>query len=252
MEEFQVYFELADQKANAAIADLLSFIQAVGPSAGVILVRCRRSRPASARATWSGCSTGSATTTPSGSRSSAATGTSPSPSSAATPTPRASTPPRCPWQGHQGVGYLYGAADETPTVRHLPRRRARTPTKIIAAARVLRERAGTIAGFAAGPGHRHRPPATSSPTSWPCSAPTPACTGRSSPNGSPPSSPTGGPTRPPRPSPPSAATWASPASTSATPPAAPAASGSAAAGPTLRRRPDGEPPRHVSGRPDTP
>ena len=38
MEEFQVYFELADQKANAAIADLLSFIQAVGPSAGVILV----------------------------------------------------------------------------------------------------------------------------------------------------------------------------------------------------------------------
>jgi hypothetical protein len=38
MEEFQVYFELPDQKKNAEIADLLAFIQAVGPSVGVILI----------------------------------------------------------------------------------------------------------------------------------------------------------------------------------------------------------------------
>ncbi|HEV3287492.1 MAG TPA: hypothetical protein VG123_00720, partial [Streptosporangiaceae bacterium] len=38
MEEFQVYFELPDQKKNAEIADLLAFIQAVGPSVGVILL----------------------------------------------------------------------------------------------------------------------------------------------------------------------------------------------------------------------
>jgi S-DNA-T family DNA segregation ATPase FtsK/SpoIIIE len=38
LEEFQVYFELPDQKKNAEIADLLAFIQAVGPSVGVILI----------------------------------------------------------------------------------------------------------------------------------------------------------------------------------------------------------------------
>src|SRR5450756_2942276 len=38
VEEFQVYFELTDQKANATIADLLSFILAQGPSVGVIPV----------------------------------------------------------------------------------------------------------------------------------------------------------------------------------------------------------------------
>ncbi len=40
MEEFQVYFELEDQKKNAEIASLLAFIQAVGPSVGVILMGC--------------------------------------------------------------------------------------------------------------------------------------------------------------------------------------------------------------------
>jgi DNA segregation ATPase FtsK/SpoIIIE, S-DNA-T family len=38
MEEFQVYFELEDQKKNKEIAGLLSRIQAMGPSAGVICV----------------------------------------------------------------------------------------------------------------------------------------------------------------------------------------------------------------------
>ncbi|MGP0027916.1 MAG: hypothetical protein ACLPKE_31850 [Streptosporangiaceae bacterium] len=38
MEEFQVYFELADQKVNKEFAQLLAEIQAMGPAAGVILV----------------------------------------------------------------------------------------------------------------------------------------------------------------------------------------------------------------------
>ena len=38
MEEFQVYFELADQKINKEMAQLLAEIQAMGPAAGVILV----------------------------------------------------------------------------------------------------------------------------------------------------------------------------------------------------------------------
>jgi DNA segregation ATPase FtsK/SpoIIIE, S-DNA-T family len=38
MEEFQVYYELADQKINKEIAQLLAEIQAMGPAAGVILV----------------------------------------------------------------------------------------------------------------------------------------------------------------------------------------------------------------------
>lgn len=38
MEEFQVYYELDDQKKSAEIASLLSFIIAVGPSVGVMLL----------------------------------------------------------------------------------------------------------------------------------------------------------------------------------------------------------------------
>jgi hypothetical protein len=38
MEEFQVYYETDDQSINKEIAGLLSFIQAVGPSAGVIIL----------------------------------------------------------------------------------------------------------------------------------------------------------------------------------------------------------------------
>jgi len=38
MEEFQVYFELADQKINKEMAQLLAEIQAMGPAAGAILV----------------------------------------------------------------------------------------------------------------------------------------------------------------------------------------------------------------------
>lgn len=38
MEEFQAYYELDDKEASAEIASLLSFIMAVGPSAGVIII----------------------------------------------------------------------------------------------------------------------------------------------------------------------------------------------------------------------
>ena len=38
MEEFQVYFELADQKTNKEFAQLLAEIQAMGPAAGTVLV----------------------------------------------------------------------------------------------------------------------------------------------------------------------------------------------------------------------
>jgi len=38
MEEFQNYFETDDQDVNKEIAALLSFIMAVGPSAGVIIL----------------------------------------------------------------------------------------------------------------------------------------------------------------------------------------------------------------------
>jgi hypothetical protein len=38
MEEFQVYYELDDKDASGEIAELLSFIMAVGPSAGVIIL----------------------------------------------------------------------------------------------------------------------------------------------------------------------------------------------------------------------
>jgi S-DNA-T family DNA segregation ATPase FtsK/SpoIIIE len=38
MEEFQLYYELDDKDASAEIASLLSFIMAVGPSAGVIIL----------------------------------------------------------------------------------------------------------------------------------------------------------------------------------------------------------------------
>jgi hypothetical protein len=38
MEEFQVYYELDNKEASEEIAELLSYIQALGPSAGVILI----------------------------------------------------------------------------------------------------------------------------------------------------------------------------------------------------------------------
>jgi hypothetical protein len=148
MEEFQRYFELPDQKANATIADRLAFIQAVGPSAGVFIISLSQ-KP-------SGVGAGDVQrlfnryrdlhtvriALRCGNRnvSDAILG-----GDAYAEGYDASALPK----ESKGVGYLYGAADDTPTVRfHLAD--GEDTARIVAAARVLRERAGTIAGYAAG------------------------------------------------------------------------------------------------------
>lgn len=148
VEEFQVYFELPDQESNKVIADLLSFILAVGPSAGVIPVDLSQ-KP-------SGIGAGDVQrlfnryrdnhtariALKCGNRdvSISILGT-----DAYSEGIDASTLPK----EAKGVGYLYGVTDDTPTVRfHLAD--GEDTTRIIDAARRLREQAGTIAGFAAG------------------------------------------------------------------------------------------------------
>ncbi|WP_207943749.1 hypothetical protein [Actinomadura sp. KC345] len=150
MEEFQNYFELEDQDDNKEIAALLSYIIAVGPSSGVILLsssqkpsgvgagdvsrlfnryrdnhavrfalRCGNRNVSDAILGGDAYSEGfDASTLPVG-------------------------------KPYLGVGYLYGAADETPTVRtHLADHG--DAEKILTAARTFRERAGTLNGYAAG------------------------------------------------------------------------------------------------------
>jgi DNA segregation ATPase FtsK/SpoIIIE, S-DNA-T family len=146
-EEFQNYFELPDQDANKVIADLLSFILAVGPSALVIPVDLSQ-KP-------SGIGAGDVArlfnryrdnhtariALKSGSRdvSIAILGT-----EAQGEGIDASTLPKA----AKGVGYLYGVTDDTPTVRfHLAD--GEDTARIIDAAYLLRKRAGTITGFAA-------------------------------------------------------------------------------------------------------
>jgi hypothetical protein len=147
VEEFQNYFELPDQEANKTIADLLSFILAVGPSAGVIPVDLSQ-KP-------SGIGAGDVgrlfnryrdnhtarIALKCGNRdvSIAILGT-----DAYSEGIDASTLPK----QAKGVGYLYGVTDDTPTVRfHLAD--AEDTARIIDAAYRHRQRAGTIAGFAA-------------------------------------------------------------------------------------------------------
>ena len=150
MEEFQVYFELADQKKNQAAAELLSFIIAVGPSSALVLLDLSQ-KP-------SGVGAGDVArlfnrfrdnhavrfALKCGSRivSEAVLGT------------------EAYGEGHdaaalpkeaKGVGILYGASDETPTVRTYLADHA-DAAKILAAARAHRDRAGTVTGYAAGAG----------------------------------------------------------------------------------------------------
>lgn len=150
MEEFQKYFETADQKANQAIAELLSYIMAVGPSSGVIMIDLSQ-KP-------SGVGAGDVQrlfnrfrdnhavrfALKCGNRivSDAVLG-----GDAYAEGHDASALPK----EAKGVGILYGAADETPTVRTYLADHE-DAAKILAAARVIRERAGTIAGYAAGAG----------------------------------------------------------------------------------------------------
>lgn len=150
VEEFQLFFETDDQDTNKEIAKLLSFIMAVGPSAGVILLSSSQ-KP-------SGVGAGDVQrlfnryrdnhavriALKCGNRdvSMAVLG-----GDAYQEGYDASALPVGP--EYRGVGYLYGASDDTPLVRwHLAD--AEDTAKILTAARAHRERLGTLTGEAAG------------------------------------------------------------------------------------------------------
>lgn len=150
MEEFQVYYETDDQQVNKEIAELLSFILAVGPSSGVILLSSSQ-KPASVGAgdvarlfnrfrdnhavrfalkcgNW---------------RVSEAIlgGDSLAEGYDASSLPNGKL--------YRGVGILYGHSDDTATVRTYLADHA-DAEKILTAARVHRENAGTLSGDAVG------------------------------------------------------------------------------------------------------
>lgn len=149
-EEFQVYFETEDQEVNKQVASKLSQIQAQGPSAGVIIVGASQ-KP-------SGIGAGDVSRLFNRFRDNFAVrfalrcgnrdvsmavlgGDAYSEGYDASALPVGDE--------YRGVGYLYGAADATPTVRTFF---ADHPDaeKILKAARQHRERAGTLTGVAAG------------------------------------------------------------------------------------------------------
>lgn len=150
MEEFQEYYELDDQDTNKEVAALLSFIMAVGPSAGVILV--------SASQKPSGIGAGDVArlfnrfrdnhavrfALKCGNRvvSEAVLG-----GDAYAEGFDASALPNGPQ--FRGVGILYGASDDTPIVRSYLANHA-DAEKILTAARRHRQAAGTLSGLAAG------------------------------------------------------------------------------------------------------
>lgn len=150
MEEFQVYFELDDQDTNKEIAGLLSFIMAVGPSAGVIILSSSQ-KP-------SGVGAGDVTrlfnryrdnhavrfALKCGNRtvSEAVLG-----GDAYAEGFDASALPA--GKRFRGVGILYGASDDTPIVRTYLADHT-DAEKILLAARKHRQAAGTLSGLAAG------------------------------------------------------------------------------------------------------
>ncbi|MEQ4206298.1 cell division protein FtsK [Actinopolymorpha sp. B9G3] len=150
MEEFQVYFETEDQAVNKEIAAKLSRIQAVGPSAGVIILSSSQ-KPSGVGAGDVGrlfnryrdnhavrfalrC----------GNRlvSEAVLG-----GDAYAEGFDASSLPV--GDEYRGVGYLYGMSDHTPTVRTFLADHG-DAEKILKAARAHRERHNTLTGMAAG------------------------------------------------------------------------------------------------------
>jgi hypothetical protein len=150
MEEFQVYYELDDQDVNKEIAGLLSFIMAVGPSAGVIILSSSQ-KP-------SGIGAGDVArlfnryrdnhavrfALKCGNRvvSEAVLG-----GDAYAEGFDASALPA--GTAFRGVGILYGASDDTPITRsHLADHA--DAEKILTAARRHREAAGTLSGNAIG------------------------------------------------------------------------------------------------------
>lgn len=150
MEEFQNYYETDDQDVNKEIAGLLSFIMAVGPSAGVILLSSSQ-KP-------SGVGAGDVQrlfnrfrdnhgvrfALKCGNRvvSEAILG-----GDAYAEGFDASALPNA--KAYRGVGILYGHSDDTSMVRTYL---AEHPDaeKILLAARKHREAAGTLSGYAAG------------------------------------------------------------------------------------------------------
>nr|BFE55658.1 FtsK/SpoIIIE domain-containing protein [Dactylosporangium thailandense] len=150
MEEFQNYFETDDQDVNKEIAALLSFIKAVGPSAGVVILSSSQ-KP-------SGVGAGDVQrlfnryrdnhdvrfALKCGNRivSEAILG-----GDAYAEGFDASSLPNGPQ--YRGVGILYGASDDTKTVRSYLADHT-DAERILVAARKHREAAGTLTGFAAG------------------------------------------------------------------------------------------------------
>jgi len=150
MEEFQTYFETEDQDVNKEIASLLAYIQAVGPSAGVILLSSSQ-KP-------SGVGAGDVQrlfnryrdnhtvrfALKCGNRdvSNAVLG-----SDAYSEGFDASALPS--GDKYRGVGILYGATDDTPITRTYLADHA-DAEKILTAARKHRQAAGTLSGQAAG------------------------------------------------------------------------------------------------------
>lgn len=150
MEEFQAYFETEDQDVNKEIASLLAYIQAVGPSAGVVLLSSSQ-KP-------SGVGAGDVQrlfnryrdnhgvrfALKCGNRnvSDAVLG-----GDAYSEGFDASALPV--GKSYLGVGILYGASDDTPITRTYLADHA-DAEKILAAARKHRQAAGTLSGQAAG------------------------------------------------------------------------------------------------------
>jgi S-DNA-T family DNA segregation ATPase FtsK/SpoIIIE len=150
MEEFQVYFETEDQAVNKEFAAKLSRIQAVGPSAGVIIESCSQ-KPGSVGAgdvarlfTRYRDNHTNRFALRCGNRivSEAVLG-----GDAYQEGFDASKLPV--GDEYRGVGYLYGASDATPTVRTFLADHT-DADKILTAARQHRERLGTLTGEAAG------------------------------------------------------------------------------------------------------
>lgn len=150
IEEFQVYFETESQDVNKEIAGLLAFIMSVGPSAGVILVSCSQ-KPSGVGAGDVGrlfnryrdnhtvrvalkCGNRDVSIAVLG-------------GDAYQEGYNASALPAGP--EYRGVGYIYGATDDTPLTRfHLADRE--DVESILTAARAHRERLGLLTGEAAG------------------------------------------------------------------------------------------------------
>jgi hypothetical protein len=151
MEEFQVYYELDDKDASGEIASLLSYIMAVGPSAGVVLISCSQ-KPSGVGAGQDVARLFTRYRDNHAARFALRCGNrivseSVLGGDAYAEGFDASTLPN--GDRYRGVGYLYGLTDLTPTVRTFLADHGDAET-ILTAARAHREKVGTLSGEAAG------------------------------------------------------------------------------------------------------